>query len=409
MPDLQALVERVWTTAGVDHSPVRVVSGEPLPPGFTVAEEYAVLPNAENARMLVPVGVPAAVGAAFSRRFSTLHGARERVYRAGLATGYRVGAVERLCRDRLVVGIDRRVPRRDWPQWLLLSHLQATLGVSGLVALIPVRRAMPNTKPAFRLFDGAGRPHGYAKLGWSPATRAIVRDEGLALSSVQGRLSTVQVPRPLAAGIWQGSDYVVAEPLPPDLRPWRAHPLAGAHVLRDIAASGITTRAPLSKSSYLRRTLSSLSASAHAAPELADALSTWLESLGRHETPLAFGRWHGDWVPWNVASSVDGGVVAWDWEYSHPDVPVGFDLLHWHYQRRLAARDGTIEAAVQALYAARHQLCALSVPADMHSTVASLYLVEMLTRSVRLAAAGAGWNPRVYPQVARLMPELVPS
>ena len=408
MADLQALVERAWTTPGVDDSPVRVSSG-PLPPGFTVAEEYAVLPNAENARMLVPVGASAAVGAAFSRRFSTLHGARERGYRSGLAAGYRVGAVERLCRDRLVVGMDQRVPRRDWPQWLLLSHLEATLGVSELVALIPVRRAMPNTKPAFRLFDRAGRPHGYAKLGWSPATRAVVRDESLALSSVQGRLSAVQVPRPLAAGSWRGSDYVVAEPLPPDLRPWRTDPLAAAHVLRDIAASGVTTRAPLSESSYLRRTLSSLSVASHVAPELGAALRTWLESLSHHETPLVFGRWHGDWVPWNVASSDDGGVVAWDWEYSHPDVPVGFDLLHWHYQRRLAAKDGTIEAAVQALYAAQDQLSALSVPADMHRTVASLYLIEMLTRSLRLAAAGAGWNPRVYPPAARLVPKLVPS
>jgi hypothetical protein len=84
--------------------------------------------------------------------------------------------------------------------------------------------------------------------------------------------------------------------------------------------------------------------------------------------------------------------VAWDWEYSDPDVPVGFDLLHWHFQRLLSPADGTLEAGERAVDAAAPRLSRLSVDPGHHRLVASLYLLEMFTRSVRMAALGAGWN-----------------
>ena len=46
---------------------------------------------------------------------------------------------------------------------------------------------------------------------------------------------------------------------------------------------------------------------------------------------LAFGAWHGDWTPWNMASTA-GGLLVWDWERFATGVPVGFDALHYWLQ-----------------------------------------------------------------------------
>ena len=55
------------------------------------------------------------------------------------------------------------------------------------------------------------------------------------------------------------------------------------------------------------------------------------------DVEVAFGRWHGDWVEWNLAEA-DGELWAWDWAYSAPDVPFGFDLLQFFHLRHRILR-----------------------------------------------------------------------
>ena len=59
----------------------------------------------------------------------------------------------------------------------------------------------------------------------------------------------------------------------------------------------------------------------------------------------AWARWHGDWVPWNLARS-GRGLVAWDWEYSEPGAPVGLDELHCIYQVARHRRGGQVQDAL---------------------------------------------------------------
>lgn len=42
--------------------------------------------------------------------------------------------------------------------------------------------------------------------------------------------------------------------------------------------------------------------------------------------------WHGDWSPWNIGTLRDGRHIIWDWERASIGVPLGFDLLHMHHQ-----------------------------------------------------------------------------
>ena len=53
----------------------------------------------------------------------------------------------------------------------LTHHLSIELGVSDLVGACGVRPPDPNNKPTLQLFDSSGYAVGFAKVGWSDATR----------------------------------------------------------------------------------------------------------------------------------------------------------------------------------------------------------------------------------------------
>jgi hypothetical protein len=181
------------------------------------------------------------------------------------------------------------------------------------------------------------------------------------------------------------------------MRVWSRPPQDCRSLLTDVADSGGMTKERLSASRFRARILAELDAAQSCAPALVDLLRTWLQAATAEPTDdLEFGRWHGDWTRWNVVEA-DGLPLAWDWEFSEPSVPVGFDLLHWHFQQSLARPQGSLDPAVRAVYGAAPSLATLGVHPARHRLVASLYLIEILTRACRLNAQGGGWNPRVYP------------
>ncbi|MGH3316034.1 MAG: hypothetical protein ACRDO0_07805 [Nocardioidaceae bacterium] len=397
--DLRRLTRRVWGT-GPD-SPV-LVSRSPLPETHVTVESYAVVPSSQHPRYLVPLGSPRSVLAAAYRLPHSSHARRAaRMLAAGGTVAW-----SGLGRDRLYVGIARSVPPECWPDHLLLRRIAAELGladpsdvgdVGDVVALLPVRRVMPTTKPILRLFDRRGSSLGFAKVGWSDATRRVVGNEVDVLHELRGRLQHLQVPSVLASGELTGSTYLVTSPAPSPMRVWSRPPQDCGSLLTDVAHSSGLNVEPLSASRFRARILAELDAAQAAAPALADLLRTWLHAATAHPVDdLEFGRWHGDWTRWNVVEA-DGSPLAWDWEFSEPSVPVGFDLLHWHFQQTLARPQGSLEAAVRAVYDAAPALAAVGVDPARHRLVASLYLIEILTRACRLNAQGGGWNPRIYP------------
>jgi hypothetical protein len=397
--NLDRLVARFWTGPAETQS-VMVTTGQ-LPATHVVAEEYVVLPDAARARYLVPAGAPAAVRSAFTSHLSTVS-PRSRLVGRMIAAGFRSGAAPRVFRDRLLVGVDRRIPRDRWREHLVLSELSAQLG-DDLVAIHPVRRFTPNAKPTARLFTRAGLARGYAKLGWSQPTSALVRNETAALHALDGGVTGLRVPRPLVSGRWEGDsglglEYLVTTALPPGLRPWTQRPEEQSDVLRRIAASGEVATARLGCSTYLGTLRRRIEQARTAQPTEADALAGWLTRLENEEHELQFGRWHGDWVSWNLALS-SGTASAWDWEYSAVSAPVGFDLLHWHFQHRLAAPGGSLDTAAAELAERIPGLATVGVPEPARRFVADLYLLEMLTRATGLAAEGSGWNPKLHPRL----------
>ena len=220
--------------------------------------------------------------------------------------------------------------------------------------IIAIRRQMPNSKPTARVFTQDGLALGYLKLGWSEATDELVENETQTLVSLDGRVGPVTTPTVAASGGWSGHRFHLARSLPAGVRPWSGeagHPTA----IRAVASTGWVRSVPLAGSEYAEDTSARLERARAEGVVEAEPLLNWLRRLCRlpgAEADLQMGRWHGDWIPWNLGK-VGDTTVAWDWEYSAPSAPLGFDLVHWHFQSRLAKSDGTLSVAARGRLAER--------------------------------------------------------
>jgi len=366
-----------------------------VPPGRTVAR-FIVVPDLARARLLVPAGSARLAAAAVARygRPQT----RPARLRRDLAVLALRGRLDRLLlRDRLAVGR----PGLATPVDTIDAHLRATLhrGLAVCVHIGPVRA---NRKPVLQLVSPTGDTFGYAKLGHTPLTARLVRQEASALAALE-RLAPreVAVPRILHSGTWLGHQLLVQTALPG----YRAQPVAPpllARAMREIAYGLGVDGCGLAGSRYwrdLRERLESLrdaatgpdaggdaGGDAHALTYAADLL------VARYgATELRLGSWHGDWAPWNMAGAPTR-VMVWDWERFATGVPVGFDALHHELNRRLADGADATDAVRATLSRAGALLAPFEVAGpDAVRATALLYLVDLAARYLhdRQAQAGA--------------------
>ena len=372
-----------WVTRAVFDDPgLRLAVGnDPV-----AAARYAVLPDLDNARFLLPLA-SRPVTAASVLAYNALRPLRVRASRAAIGLLARVGALGLTRAPVLSVHIP------DGTE-LLWDHLAGLLGIPRLHAAIGIRPPDPHHKPTLQLFDGAGRPRGYAKIGWNEGTRAMVRAEAAALAA-----------RPPAAGDLPGTprlllhirrhdrEVAVIEPMPRTVRRIRRPDLPRTAVLLAVARRGGPASAPQPVSQFL--------AGRRSAPEIHPAIDALRARDG--ELLVEFGDWHGDWVPWNMARH-GGELLVWDWENSGSGVPVGFDLAHQAFQTALSTHRrpaAQCAEAVDAALTAYGPALGLSVPAQWF--VADAYLVELWLRTRELSADGAGWNPKLHPALLHLL------
>ncbi|TNH31591.1 hypothetical protein FHG89_01570 [Micromonospora orduensis] len=374
------------------------VGGAP-PAGHRVVARYAVVPSVARARFLVPLGAPRA-GAASLLAYNALRPPRVRALRAVLGGLARFGAVGLAPFPTMSVSVPSGVAPAEL---LLTERLAAALGGTPLLAACGVRPPDPNGKPTLQLFTADGRPRGYAKIGWNDATRALVTAEAAALRAVRATAGVADHPVPpglLTETAWAGQVVAVIEPLPPDVRGVPVDDPPRIAALLAVARRGgpAGTPRPLASSPFLNRLAAQADRAADAVPAGARAVDA-VAALGRRhgDTAVEFGHWHGDWVPWNLGRHA-GRLVAWDWEHSAPDVPVGFDLAHDAFQRALVLRGEPAAVAAAAVdgHLERHGE-RLGLGSAQRRLVADAYLVEMWLRTWRLADAGAGWNAALHP------------
>lgn len=392
-----------WVTSALFPDPrvelhVSAARSQPrLPPGHTRLPSYAIVPFASRPRFLVPLSSRRTAWRSL-RAYNALRPPNVRAARAGLSVLARLGAFSLPTASRLTATAPADITRAEVD---LAHHLSIELGVSGLAGACGIRPPDPNHKPTLQLFDPTGRVVGFAKVGWNDATRQLVAAEATALQSLD--LSSPDhpiVPRVMLTTQWCGQSVVVVEPLPPGIRGVQSNDPVRVTETLVVARRGgpPTTPRPLAGSPFIERTQHAAASTAVrdvVGNRLAELTDRFVRLSG--ETAVEFGWWHGDWVPWNLGT-VDGRLVAWDWEHSGPDIPVGADIAHDGFQRAFILQHLHLSTAVEranAQLARTSPRLGLSPP--QRRVVLVAYLIEMWLRAQRLAAGGGGWNPALHP------------
>ncbi len=94
-------------------------------------------------------------------------------------------------------------------------------------------------------------------------------------------------------------------------------------------------------------------------------------------------------MEWNLARA-GRDLWVWDWAYSAPGVPLGFDLLQFFHLRHRVLREEAPETALaHAATDAEPGLGRLGIPADERRVVVALHHAEVLLREERARQARA--------------------
>jgi len=333
-----------------------------------------VLPSLRSPRMLVPCSSPGAesmlVRFGRSRRHLLAQQVLSRSLRSGLLPLLPVWRLTETAPRPAGAAIEEHV-RAHVPQAVALG-----------VLLGPPRA---NAKPVLRIFDRAGHTIAYGKVGHNPLSAALVRSETDALLEI-GRcpFGAFDVPTVVHAGDWRGLEVLLLTALNGKQRgaPSWELPLAAMY---ELAERERTEPMPVRASEYLadlRARVGGLTGN--------QGLTVMLDRVARHtaDVELAFGRWHGDWAPWNMAST-PGRVQLWDWERSRAGVPLGFDIVHFALQEQLVAHADAATTAAALLRVGGVALGRWYAQSQQREATVLLYLTEIVARYV----ADAGLVP----------------
>jgi hypothetical protein len=386
-----------WVTRAIFGDPrLRVTVGADRGGGEPAAR-YAVIPALDRARFLLPLA-SRRVTAASVLAYNALRPPKVRAGRTVVGVLARLGALDLTRTPVLSVYVPDDV---DPAEVLLAEHLSTLLGGGRLHAAIGIRPPDPHHKPTLQLFDDAGRPRGYAKIGWNDGTRAMVRAEARSLSELPPAAGDMpEAPRLMLHTRWNDREVAIIEPMPRGVRRIRRPGTPRLAAMLAVARRGGPAAAarPLRGSAFLeawRRRASDAPATVHRAVDALEARDG--------DLTIEFGDWHGDWVPWNMARH-QGRLLVWDWENRTPDVPVGFDLAHQAFQTALSTHGRPAADAATAVDDALHRYGAgLGLDAARQRFVADAYLVELWLRTSELSGGGAGWNPKLHPALLHVL------
>lgn len=327
-----------------------------------------VLPSRRRPRLLVPSDVPAA--SCMLRRHSP-------------------GRAQRLGQELLAAGQRRRL--LNWvPLSRLLTVDESGLGIETLVkdqlgasARVGVLLGPPraNAKPVLQVFDAQGSTIAFGKVGGNDTSRALVRAETKTLVALSRLgLQAVEIPAVLWNGNWRGLEVLLISPMSSSQERASSWDLP-AEAMREVAETEGVQISALDASAYLAELVRRCELLFDPGTGARGALAELTGAFGSLE--LRFGRWHGDWAPWNMGIA-SHGVQVWDWERSCSPVPLGFDVAHFSLQREIRTRADAPIAARAVLRETRRTLSQW-YPADdvieqQAAATVMMYLVEIQCR-----------------------------
>jgi hypothetical protein len=373
--------------------------GQAPPAGFARVESYLALPRAANPRLLVPLGSPRAAATALARNHDATS-TKARVGRAALGAGLKVGLTQRVA-DRVDVFVDPALPAGDRPQHVLTEHLRVMFGRADLEMAVILGVPRLNRKPVLQVLASDGTVVGYVKAAWNDLTAALVRNETRVLSHLAATgPRTFTPPAFIAAGPWGALELIAASALPNAARPDQAQVFdPPMPVIAEIAGLWGRSGGKLTDSPYWAGVRERQNA--QAGSEVLDRAVDWVEHrIG--STEIAFGAWHGDFTPWNMARLPDATYV-WDWERAGP-APAGLDLLHFVFQS-VCRFEG--KAPADAIASSSERVAALLPVLDVEPGTLDalwlLYRLELLLRYDEARTAGVlARNSKIHEGILRM-------
>ena len=382
-PDLTWLIEALWRK---DARVARGSGGRDQS-----GESYLVVPSSHRPRFLLPAERRPAAGSL--RTFNRLRPPATRAARSAVAAAIHLGLQSLVARDRVVVD----------PRGSFLGELRRVLGREEVLCAIGLAPRGPNRKPVLQVFSPEGDPIAFVKVGWNETTRRRVEREATGLSAASAAQGPLRVPDLLHAGPWGHLHLSVTAPLPREVRRFTGdrQPLDEGRALWSVGGTAVD----LASSPYFER----LRGRAEGLPE-GPRRSTVLALLDRTahrfgDVSLAVGACHGDWVPWNMARLGDR-VYVFDWEHWRDDAPVGFDVLHWHFQIPfIRDRRPVPQAWDAARRTARPDLVAAGLDETGIAALSPVYLAELTLRAAESLAAGGMRNERWETAIDPLLDE----
>lgn len=280
---------------------------------------YAFVPNARQARLLIPIDRPRAAAEAM-HKFSAALSMREIVGRSAAALAFRIGLAS-LLPDRVL--LPGATP-------LSLSEYLAQVLGEPVTYTVSVGSARANRKPILQVFSRSGRTIAYAKIGDGPVSAADVSKEAVSLSAVGDRLpANFEIPEKLHFGYWNEVPVLLISPLRVGAgqRPMRWLRIPTQEMIQ-FSACFAAGESGLVNSPFWTRLLNGTQRlrsrdRRHRLESLCDAISSAAGGI-----QFSIGAWHGDWTPWNMAIS-RGRLQLWDWERFETGVPLGLDIVHF--------------------------------------------------------------------------------
>ncbi len=371
---------------------------------------YVLVPSASRPQMLLS---PGERGAAWTmlRRHSDAASLKVRVAKELMAWTCRAGLAGMIFSGPMpdsLVGL--RTGPCAWP-----SLIEETFGRRDLAVAVSVGHVRPQIKPVLHVATTTGQVLGHIKIGWNDVTRSLVRHEAASLLALADEgvaggveVAELRVPRVLRHQDWYGRDILAVSDI--GGTPWyrRRRMALPASATRGVGHALGVERGILGASEFWlelsQRTERLLRLDALDAPMatalawVRDKVESWHAS-----SKLDFGLMHGDWAPWNMAST-GSSLAVWDWERSRIRGPIGFDGLFFRFQVDLWIRRLPPQ---QALDRTRHWLpetmVASGAAAEAGSAVLRLVLLEVALRQLEGMAAGAPVPGRVYRALTGLL------
>jgi hypothetical protein len=378
-------------------------AGPPRPASESTSE-LIVVPGHAEPRLLLP---PRRRAAAAAVRHYGEPGSRTsslRKWATWLSVASNTGPS--LFRDRLRIDAPGDSPT-------IASYLRHALG-RDLCLSMYVSDARANRKPVLQLLSPEGEAMGFAKIGIDPLTRQLVRAERDALAQLATvRLRNLAVPRVLHHGSWNGLEVLVLTPLPVMMRR-RAVPHGQLlDAMAEVAAVAGVTQQAVAAAGHWQRLVERLASAPDGQQRagLQSALGLMRDRGGA--ATLSYGAWHGDWSPWNMAST-RGTLLVWDWERFCVGVPLGFDALHNWLRTEVWRNHRDPSGAARHLVShATNLLRPFGVGAPEARLTAMLYLAELAVRDLadrqedagaRLGSPGSWLIPALRSELAQVRP-----